>query len=145
MGWGVSFIENPKSTTGVDISFEAVEEAKRRYGRLAIFQVGSMERLKFPNGCFDLVSCLEGIEHVSIEIGRGFVSEVLREDGLFLISSPDCHTQENSGNPYHVHEYRPDEIMSLLESHFLIQEIEERKVDNLTALYVTCKKRPEHL
>ena len=144
MGWGTSFYGKAKSVVGIDISEEAIDEAKQRYSTVGRFGVGSMEKLNFENSSFDVVSCLEGIEHVPIEIGRSFLDEasrVLRPGGVLLMSSPYCLTKEHSGNPYHIHEYQPSEIKEGISRNFEIQEIVERDVDIMRILYIVATKR----
>ncbi len=103
MGWGTSLIRGAKSVVGVDINAEAISEAKQRYeGRVAEFKLGDLGNLEFPSSSFDVVSCLEGIEHVPAEIGEKFIQEskrVLRPEGVLLLSSPYCRTMAHSGNP----------------------------------------------
>jgi len=144
MGWGTSLIRGARSLKGFDLSIEAIEEAKQRYGYHAEFSVGDMANLELPDSSLDIVSCLEGFEHVPKHIGRSFLAEtkrVLRQGGLLMISSPFCRTQPHSGNPYHVNEYPPDEVQEILSHYFFIKDMISRDVDNLTVLYITCVKR----
>jgi 2-polyprenyl-3-methyl-5-hydroxy-6-metoxy-1,4-benzoquinol methylase len=108
------------------------------------FQCGDMGRLEFADASFDVICCLEGIEHVPPEIGRRFLKEserILRRDGLLLLSSPYCRTMEHSGNPYHVHEYQPEEIEAMLCELFTIENVITRDVDIMTVLYIRCRRR----
>lgn len=144
MGWGTASIRRAKSLTGVDINGEAISEAVRRYGHAAEFRVGSMGKLGYPDASFDVISCLEGIEHVPCGIGEQFLREahrVLRSDGLLLLSSPYCRTMAHSGNPYHIHEYQPDEIRALVSKYFIIEDVVTREVDIMTVLYMRCRRR----
>lgn len=145
MGWGTSLIRGTRSLLGLDLSEEAVLEARRRYGRHAEFAVGDMSSLSLPDSSVDVVCCLEGIEHVPQEVAVHFLGEarrVLREGGLLMISSPYCRTKPHSGNPYHLHEYRPDEIKELLGRFFVVEETTSRDVDIMTVLYLKCRKSP---
>lgn len=144
MGWGTSLIRAARSRTGVDLSEEAVLEANHRYGALARFKSGDMGHLDFEEASFDVVSCLEGIEHVPIETARAFLyecSRVLRSQGILLLSSPYCRTKCHSGNPYHLKEYRPDEITALLSQQFTIEDTVSRDVDIMTVLYLRCRRK----
>ncbi len=145
MGWGTSLIRGARSLRGLDLSKEAIDEARRRYGVHSQFDVGDMSRLNFPNSSYDVVSCLEGIEHVPVEVGRQFLAEahrVLRPGGLMLLSSPYCEGKAHSGNPYHIHEYRPDEINAEVSKYFVVEKVESRDVDVLTVMYMTCRRKP---
>lgn len=142
MGWGTSLIKGAKRITGVDISQEAVSEANHRYRNLATFKTGDMSSLAFEDESFDVISCLEGIEHVPVEIGEKFLKEserLLRPSGILLLSSPYCRTMAHSGNPYHIHEYQPDEIRAVVSGRFSIEETISRDVDVMTVLYMRCR------
>ena len=144
MGWGTSLIRGARSLKGIDLSTEAIAEARQRYGEHADFRVGDMSRLQLPDSSCDVICCLEGIEHVPMDIGQRFLTEahrVLRPNGLLLISSPYCRTKPHSGNPYHIHEYTPEEISAVVSRHFTIQETQSRDVDILTVLYMDCRKK----
>src|SRR5688572_29182654 len=64
MGWGTSLLTGGRSLRGIDRNLEAVKEATRRYGHTAHFHVGDMAQLAYRDSSFDVVVCLEGIEHV---------------------------------------------------------------------------------
>lgn len=144
MGWGTSLLLGCRTLVGVDISPEAITEARDRYGRRATFQVGDMAILGFDRNSFDVIVCLEGIEHVPVAVGEVFLSEaarVLRPDGRLLLTSPHCPTKEHSGNPYHLKEYRPEELRALLERHFDIVEVDARRVKKVTVSYFHARRR----
>jgi SAM-dependent methyltransferase len=143
MGWGTSQIRGAKSLVGLDLSEDAIREANFRYGALARFQCGDMARLAVPDSSVDVVACLEGIEHVPVEIGRCFLKEserTLRPGGLLLLSSPYCRTMEHSGNPFHIHEYQPKEIQALVSESFAIENVITQDVDIMKVLYIRCRK-----
>lgn len=144
MGWGTSLVKNAKQVYGIDISQEAINEAITRYGNRIQFEQGSMEKLNFDDHTFDTVVCLEGIEHVPPEVGEEFIIEshrVLRHKGILLMSSPQHETRKHSGNPYHVKEYSPVELMALLYPKFDILNMVTRKVDKLHVHYFIAQKR----
>ena len=144
MGWGTSLIQGARTIVGVDIDLPSVKEAAHRYGKYATFHQGDMGDLDFADGSFDLVSCLEGIEHVPMQTARRFLKEaarVLRPNGRLLLSSPYCRDGRHSGNQFHVHEYQTDELLEILSSNFLVEDIISREVDYLTVQYVRCRRR----
>jgi SAM-dependent methyltransferase len=144
MGWGTSLISGVRSLTGVDLCADAIAEAKRRYGHRAHFVVGDMSTLEFGDSSFDVVCCLEGIEHVPVEIGQRFLREswrVIRADGLLLLSSPYSRTKPHSGNPFHIHEYQPDEIKGAVGKSFFVEDVITRDVGDLTVLYMRCRRK----
>jgi ubiquinone/menaquinone biosynthesis C-methylase UbiE len=129
---------------GVDVSSEAIREARQRYGSSARFLVGNMTHLEFSAASFDVVVCLEGIEHIPREAGEIFVGEcqrVLRPGGRLLVSSPYAEGQVHSGNPFHLHEYPPEEIHELVRGCFEVEETLTRAVDKMRVLYLCCRRR----
>ena len=67
---------------------------------------------------FDLVVSFQVIEHLEDpsdylrEIGR-----LMKPEGSALITTPNWNTSDRE-NPFHVHEYRPDELKHCLENYF---------------------------
>ena len=128
---------------GVDVSLDAISEASRRYPGRAGFVAGGMDRLPFGARSFDVVLCLEGIEHVSRPVGVRFLSEacrVLRPGGTLLLSSPFPVSGRHSGNPFHLYEYPVAEIRELLNTHFYVRTEIQRQVDAVIVSYFSCDK-----
>ena len=91
MGWGTSMVRRTGLLVGVDKDINAIGEGKRRYKDSNCFLAGDMKSLGFQKASFDILVCLEGIEHVSLEVGKSFLKEtarVLKKEGLFFLSSP---------------------------------------------------------
>jgi ubiquinone/menaquinone biosynthesis C-methylase UbiE len=144
MGWGTSMLGRSRRLVGVDLSEEAIREARQRYGGVATFLVGDMGNLDLPSTSFDMVVCLEGIEHVPPDVARLFLQEscrVLREGGELYMSSPFCVTGEHSGNPYHIKEYRPEEMHALVQPYFEVVSVLSRPVDNLIVSMFHLRRR----
>ena len=120
VGYGTSVLARAgaKQALGVDVSPEAVGEARERAGDLAEFVVGDLHNLPCEDRSFDLVTCFETIEHVA-DPGRALdeLRRVLRPGGLLLLSSPNRDVYI-SGNPFHVHEYTPVELHDALSARF---------------------------
>lgn len=144
MGWGTSLLKKSRLIVGMDISSEAINEAKMIYGESAQFSIGNMTELGFIVNGFDMIVCLEGIEHISREDGISFIREahrILRPNGQLFISSPSCSTGEHSGNKFHVYEYKPEELTELLSQYFNIIETMVREVDNLRIHFFRAVKK----
>jgi SAM-dependent methyltransferase len=115
-GYGARILADAgaRSVTGIDVDDEAVAASRAATdGRAKIVQ-GDIHALPFDTASFDLVVCLEVIEHVSDQDGAlAEIARVLRDDGIAVVSSPnrDVYTP---GNPHHVHEYTPDELEAAL-------------------------------
>ncbi|HET9032417.1 MAG TPA: class I SAM-dependent methyltransferase [Dokdonella sp.] len=109
---------------GVDISAQAIEHARSRYGARSNvqFHVGDAAALTFPDQSFDVVVSFETLEHLSAqqELIAGF-ARVLAPGGILLISSPDKRTYSDIAgfrNEFHVRELYRDELLELLRPHF---------------------------
>ena len=131
-GWGTAMLKGYKKITGIDISEEAIEFAKKRYPLPNVdFTTGSMEKIDMDDNSLDVVICLEGFEHVEKEIGIKFLNEakrVLKNKGLIIMTSPVLDENgKGSGNPYHLCEYPEKELRELLDKKFNV--IKFKKVD----------------
>lgn len=122
-----------KSVTGIDIDERSIEHAKRKYtSEKLCFLAGSIEKVPIEGkGIFDVVVCFEAIEHI-IEHDRLMyeVKRLLKEDGLFIISTPDKQKHLDAGivNSFHVKELYFEEFVDLLNNHFRNVNIWGQKV-----------------
>lgn len=123
-GYGSNLLSQVAAqVTGVDISKETVEAAKRKYRRANLnFLEGSAAKIPVADGSLDVVVSFETIEHhdqhdeMLLEIKR-----VLKKDGLLIISTPDKANytdKRNFRNEHHVKELYQDEFRSLISTHF---------------------------
>jgi len=113
-----------ESVTGVDLSQDAVDHARARYGAIdgLSFQQGDCTRLPFEDGAFDVIVSFETLEHLQAqdEMLAGF-RRLLAPGGYLLLSSPDkaVYTdQMGNENPWHVRELYRDELEALVSRHF---------------------------
>ena len=119
-GWGSSMLSGYASLTGLDIDEGAIAFALEHYPHIR-FVCGPMQKLPFDDDSFDVVICLEGLEHIYLSEARAFVREahrVLRPDGTLIVTAPLLNAGRHSGNPYHMYEFTGDELRQLLETHF---------------------------
>lgn len=123
-GMGADVISGPgRIVIGVDFSEEAAQSARSRGA--AGYHVVRADGIKLPlqTGSIDAITCFETVEHISED--RRFIAElrrVIREDGLMILSTPNALvTKPLDGipkNPFHVREYTPTELESLLLDEF---------------------------
>ena len=108
---------------GVDINEKTIIDASEKYkkGNLR-FLTGAADNIPLESKYFDVVVSFETIEHhdrhdeMMQEIKR-----VLKNDGLFIISSPDklnYSDKRNYVNQFHVKEMYEDEFKSLMQKYF---------------------------
>ncbi len=114
-----------RSVTGLDVAPAAIEYASRNFSSPNLrFVAGSCTQLPFRNASFDTVVAFEVIEHLKDQ--AGFLDEcarVLTQQGLLIVSSPNqlYYNQsrgETGANPYHEHEFTPEEFVTALKRVF---------------------------
>jgi hypothetical protein len=121
LGYGLEIIAagGAQSVTGVDLDPQAVAEATKRFGEhAAAIEQGDLRELPFEDASFDLAICFEAIEHVEgAEKALAELRRVLRPDGVLIVSSPNPDAYVG-GNEFHVHEFRPAELVEAVGSLF---------------------------
>ena len=135
-GYGIGLLkERAAFIVGVDLDQEAVLQAKTEVGKSSAVVIGNGVGLPFADSEFDIVCSFETLEHLHDR--QGLLAEfqrVLRPGGTLLLSTPNAdYTQPVDGiptNPFHIFEYKPDELRSELERFF---EIERFLGQTLTA------------
>lgn len=124
-GFGSSLLgEVATRVTGIDISRDAIDHARSRYGRPGKldFEIADCCALPFEDDSFDVVVSFETLEHLSGQ--QEMLSEfrrVLNREGLLILSSPDkaeYSDKQGFDNPFHVRELYRYELESLISSHF---------------------------
>ena len=112
------------SVTGVDISRQALDHAKRRYGEQENldFQFADCTQLPFEQAEFDVIVSFETLEHLDAqEEMMAEFRRVLKPDGFLVLSSPDkAEYSDQSGfeNEFHVRELYRDELETLIKREF---------------------------
>lgn len=121
--------------TGMGYGVEVVAPAARRFVTIDKSEAYAVELpknvefrqmevppLDFADESFDYVISFQVIEHIRRD--REFVSEVsrvLRKGGTFIVSTPNA-PMSLTRNPWHVREYRAEELRSLLLNEFKLVE-----------------------
>ena len=115
------------AVVGVDANPEAHEHARLRYSCDGLRFERTLVEL-YDEPC-DAIVFLQTIEHVTDpgEILDRFRS-LVGPGGVAFVSTPNVLTlappgAERSGNPWHVHEYRPEEFAALCLAHFADVEL----------------------
>lgn len=115
-----------KSVVGLDISGDTIKRAQNTYADVENleFAQGSIAQLPLKDNSVDVVVSFETIEHVTEEMQNSFLMEVcrvLKEDGLFIISTPNKKIYSdlyNYHNEFHIKEFYEDEFCSFLKKGF---------------------------
>ena len=128
-GYGAGLLAGKASfVAGVDIDFEAARAAKEQCGNNAAVLLGNGLGLPFSDNSFDVITSFETLEHLHER--SMFVQElkrVLRQGGTLFLSTPNAvYTKPVNGrpsNPFHIHEYTPEELRAELGSHFKVKSL----------------------
>jgi SAM-dependent methyltransferase len=134
-GYGLDILAaEARAVVGVDADWAAARAALRGAGAARAVVLGDGGRLPFPAATFDAVTSFETLEH--LEQRDGFLAElgrVLRPGGVCILSTPNAnYTQPIDGrprNPFHVHEYTPDELHDALRRRFSSVEMLGQEID----------------
>ncbi|WP_342757077.1 methyltransferase domain-containing protein [Kineothrix sedimenti] len=126
-GYGSNILASTaEKVIGLDISDEAVERAKIKYGDTAnlSFVIGSIAELPLEDNSVDIIVSFETIEHVAEELQVGFLREigrVLKKDGILVMSTPNKEIYSdlyNFKNEFHIKEFYKDEFIRFLGTKF---------------------------
>jgi SAM-dependent methyltransferase len=132
-GYGAAMLAaaGAASVVGLDRAASVLQEARPRLGDDVELVEGDVEDLPFADGSFDLVVCLETLEHVERpDTAIAELARVAGDAGLVIVSSPNRDVYE-PGNPHHVREFTPVELRAALERYF--PHVELRRQANLIA------------
>ncbi len=124
-GYGAALLARSGATVeAVDISTQAIEHARQRYGQIENleFHVADCTDLPFGDDTFDRIVSFETLEHLSRqdELLAEF-RRVLKPDGFLVLSSPDKAVYsdgQGTVNEYHVRELYREELEALIARHF---------------------------
>ena len=120
-GYGVRFLREvgyAAHVVGVDIERKAIKYARNNHQvSSTVFICSSGEQLALPDGCVDVVTSFETVEHVPDD--EALLKEfhrVLSPNGLLIISTPNQWPLRNT--PYHVREYDRESFIGVLGPRF---------------------------
>lgn len=115
MGYGIEVVApSAASYTTIDKSLPPMEQ----FPSNVIFEQMQVPPLRFADESFDYVISFQVIEHIKKD--SEFVAEVarvLRAGGRFIVTTPNA-PMSLTRNPWHIREYRAEELKALLEQHF---------------------------
>lgn len=126
-GYGIAILKkNATLVTGVDVDPEAAVEALAECDDRADILLGNGLGLPFADASFDVITSFETLEHLHER--STFLTElhrVLKPGGVLLLSTPNANYSKpvngKPSNPFHIHEYTPDELRDELEARFMIE------------------------
>jgi spore coat polysaccharide biosynthesis protein SpsF (cytidylyltransferase family) len=155
-GYGTEYISRfVNKIIGADIDKEVISGNIHKYNLKNVsFEVQDATNLTFKNNHFDTVLSMETIEHIPLDKVSSYlkgVKRVIKDNGLFICTTP----QNLMGNvpvvPWHVKEYSLEEFKKLLSSEFEViktygsknsgEYIEGAYGNNMMAI---CRKRKDY-
>lgn len=125
-GYGVRLLKEvgkAAGVIGVELNKGALEYAGKKHQLDSIhYLCASGDCMPLPDGCVDVVTSFETIEHVPDDVALiEEFSRVLRSDGLLIISTPNQWPVAVS--PFHVREYDRDSFLRVVETGFECLEL----------------------
>ncbi|MEQ1606052.1 MAG: class I SAM-dependent methyltransferase [Pyrinomonadaceae bacterium] len=134
-GYGIGLLRSKaRFVTGVDIDPVAASEAKAECGENGAVLLGNGLGLPFDDATFDVITSFETLEHLYER--TKFLAElrrVLTPDGILILSTPNANYSKPvngvPANPFHIHEYEPDELKAELEEYFSVERFLGQELD----------------
>lgn len=131
---------------GVDSDPPSIEYARRMHGREgAVFRVADMLSADFGQEQFDVVACIEGLEHVEQQFQSpliGALATMLTPHGVLVVSSPEPVSGVSGSSPHnpdHAWELSRKDFLALLSVHFdCVELITQRGIGLSTGVTTTC-------
>lgn len=130
-----------KKLTGLDISSDALEDAKRIIPS-ANFVECAAEKMPFADSQFDVAYISETLEHViDVDAVLKEVRRVIRPNGIMIGTVPIGNYHDGG---MHLRYYDCDGLFDQLSNHFIVEELERISAlyssDEETVFYFKCRK-----
>ena len=125
-GYGTDLLQKSGSqpTFGADLDLHSLRFAANNHRGLK-FIGGDAARMPFASHSFMTVVSIETIEHVpDASAVLSEFARILRPGGRLVMTTPNFDFRgHHSGNPFHIHEFRPDELRTLIERDFVVEHL----------------------
>lgn len=115
---------------GREIDLPTLDYAKRVYGKYGTYAYGDLASPNLPENHYDIINCVEGIEHIKKELQAPLVQafyKALKSGGTLIISSPEAPngvSEPSKTNPWHLWEMTKQDFLELLYTSFPRDEVE---------------------
>ena len=148
VGYGSNILaKKAKRVVGLDISEEAINIARTKYGKrknLVFLKADATKGLPFPDNHFSAVCCIEALEHFRNPIRvLNEIKRVLKPNGIAIITTPAKELvspfRRKPRNPHHVREFTLNEVLSLLRENFGEVEVYGQQVLSSKGAILTKK------
>ncbi|MBI4400197.1 MAG: class I SAM-dependent methyltransferase [Nitrospirae bacterium] len=128
---------------GIDYAPAVARAAARGYQRRGVsFACMDGMRLGVRSASVDLACAFQVLEHFpDQERFLGELARVLKPTGLALLSTPNALTHVGPRNPFHTHEFKPDELRTFLGRHFAFVRLAgQRRPEDIYVLEHACQQ-----
>jgi 2-polyprenyl-3-methyl-5-hydroxy-6-metoxy-1,4-benzoquinol methylase len=146
-GYGSEIIKDVEYH-GMDYDDVTIEYASKMYS--GKFYVDDLTQPKSIGQNYDLICCIEGLEHISSEYQEPLIAvfyDALAPSGRLFVSMPEAPGESGPSltNPYHLGELTRDDFLWLLETKFtdvqiLYHEDTLHNGQQATCMYAICRK-----
>lgn len=141
-GYGVDVLaKSAEYVVGIDVSSKAIRSARIHYDTPNTnFVIADCTNLPFKRSSFDIVTSFEVIEHLTCQ--QAFLTEtkrVLKRNGGLVLSTPNKYVE--FPHPFHVHEFAPRELRSLLQQYFTDVKILGRSVKDVRKDHIAAEEQ----
>lgn len=134
-GYFLEYAEKHYETYGIDASEYCIKEAKQRTNRTKLY-VGGITHLDYDDEYFDVVTCLDVLEHLD---NPGTVIQefyrVLKVGGVFVIRVPNIHSIGAKWKKDKWFGYRDNTHVSLLSNKEWFEVVRESNFKILDTFY----------
>lgn len=124
-GFGAAMLAGKaRHVTGADLDTQTLINVSRKYANITnlCFTQANGLAMPFADGSFDVVVSFETIEHLAAENFLAEVARVLVPGGRFIMSTPQNALGHIPVNPHHVIEYSLEQITTLVNRVFSIDQ-----------------------
>lgn len=143
-GYGANHLaKNGRRVLGIDYESSVARAAARHYQRSGLaFACMDGMHLGVRNASVDLACAFQVIEHFNDpERFLGELARVLRPSGLAILSTPNALTHVGPRNPFHAHEFTPEELKVLLGRYFAFVVLAgQRRPSEIYVLEQSCQR-----
>jgi len=132
---------------GKEVNRATIEYANRIYGgKDTLFDVGDLRSPKLGLNLYDVIGCIEGLEHIDKKYQSPLISsfyKALKPSGTLIVSTPETESGVSGRSvlsPYHKWELNKNDFLALLYKHFGSQNVElvTFRATMSTGILTTC-------
>lgn len=132
-GYGANILsDNANFVYGVDISEEAIDFSKKKYGSKKLkYLIGSATKIPIDSNSIDIVVSFETLEHLTDHAGMmSEIKRVLKSDGVLIISTPakEVYFERDPDNKFHVKELTTNEFITLINDNFKFSKFFKQQI-----------------